>query len=85
MQSLRIQPQKTLPTFDELNEINKRGKDLRSVNSLFQGRFRRRRRHRCLSSLLPTFFAITDMIEDFFFHLSVILHVRYLKSLVNVI
>ena len=45
IQSYRIQLQKKLPAFDELNELE-------WANSLFKWRFRSRRRHCCLSSLL---------------------------------
>ena len=49
-QSLRIQLQRSLPTFDELNQIgwNKRDKVWGSGNSLFKCRFRNRGRRLCL-------------------------------------
>ena len=50
IQSFRIQLQKKLPTFGELNK-NKGDKVQGSANSLFKWRFRSRRSRWCLSSL----------------------------------
>ena len=49
-QSFRIQLQRSLPTFDELNQIrwNKRDKVWGGANSLFKCRFRNHRRRCCL-------------------------------------